>query len=128
MNPMNPNVSLKFLFPVPEVFYPFPIHFLRIASTDTSSKGLSRILNSLHENEYITIDDVVNSTMMDLTQNRNFGQKGLLILLDLLETISRKPELILEVKVLEQPLRDEIERIKQEASIKEQLLELGIKI
>ncbi|OME10737.1 DNA-directed RNA polymerase subunit alpha C-terminal domain-containing protein [Paenibacillus odorifer] len=125
---MNQNVSLKFLFPVPKVFYSFPIHFLRIASSNTSNKGIFRILNSLLENEYMTIDDVVNSTMKELTQNRNFGKKGLLILLNLLETISHKPELILETKTLEQGLRDEIELIIQEPLIKEQLLELGINI
>jgi hypothetical protein len=125
---MNPNESLNFLFPVPEVFYPFPVQFLRIAASDMPGKGISRVLNSLQESQYITIADVVNSTMKELTQTRNFGKRGLLILLGLLEALSKKPELILDTHVLERPLRDEIERIKQVPPIKKQLLELGIKI
>ncbi|MEK3747841.1 DNA-directed RNA polymerase subunit alpha C-terminal domain-containing protein [Paenibacillus sp. FSL E2-8871] len=125
---MKQNVSLKFLFPVPKVFHPFPIHFLRIAATDSSNKSISRILNSLQENKYSTIDDVLNTTMNELTTSRNFGKKGLTILFDLLENISRKPELILETNILEQPLRDKIERIKKLPLVKHQLLELGIEI
>jgi hypothetical protein len=122
------NTPLKTLYPVPKVFYPFPIHFLRIAAPDPSNKSISRILNSLQENNYMTIDDVVNTSPADLVKSRNFGEKGLLVLFILLETISQKPELVLKTEILEQPLRDQVERLKRITPIKNQFIELGIEI
>lgn len=110
---MKQNATLKFLFPVPKVFYPFPIHFLRIAAPEPSSKSISRILNSLQENNYMTIDDVVNTSPADLVKSRNFGEKGLIVLFILLKTISQKPELVLKTEILEQPLRGQVERLKE---------------
>ncbi|KHL94069.1 hypothetical protein QW71_19860 [Paenibacillus sp. IHB B 3415] len=127
-NAVSGNMPLMHYIPVPEVFHPFPIHFLRIAAPDYSNKSISRILNSLQENDYTIIDKVLNTTVQDLKQTRNFGEKGLHILLDLLNTISDKPELILETGSLDKPLRDEIERLKRIPPVKKQLFDLGIDI
>lgn len=125
---MKKNLPLKTLFPVPKAFYPFPIHFLRIAAPDSSHKSISRILNSLYENDYTTINDVLNTSTSELVKSRNFGEKGLTVLIVLLETISQKPELVLETEILEQPLRDQVERIKRVPPVKKQLLQLGIEL
>lgn len=125
---MNYNLPLKSFIPVPVVFYPFPVHFLRIVGPSHSDKRISRVLNSLQENEYTTIDDLLNSTVEDLINMRNFGEKGLKILISLLEGITQKPELILDTEFLDQSLREEVERIKQVPPVRKQLLELGIEV
>lgn len=127
-NTMLNNVPLKSYIPVDEVFCPFPIYFLRIASLNPYSKSITRILNSLHENAFITIDDILNSTLMDLRKARNFGEKGISVLLELLLRLSDQPELVLDTKKLDDELSAELERIKQAIPIKIQFHDIGIDI
>ncbi|KUP20890.1 DNA-directed RNA polymerase subunit alpha C-terminal domain-containing protein [Paenibacillus sp. DMB5] len=123
---MKYSIPLRYSIHVPLVFYPFPVDFLRLAALDLSCRSTSRILNSLLENNYITIGDVLNATKHDLLNTPNFGQKGLHVVFDMLETLSRRPELILKIEFLEQPTQDKIERLKHVPPIRKQLLELGI--
>lgn len=76
MTESQDNIPLKLYIPVPKVFYPFPIHFLRIASVSPYDNSLSRILNSLKENHVLTIDVALNTTVTNLRSSRNFGNKG----------------------------------------------------
>ncbi|CAM4382816.1 DNA-directed RNA polymerase subunit alpha C-terminal domain-containing protein [Paenibacillus typhae] len=125
---MKIKAPLKFSIHVPLVFYPFPIHFLRIAPTDFSDRSISRVLNSLQEGDFITIGDVLNTSIIELVNTRNFGEKGLYMLCGMLETISHNPELILDTDNLKPPLRNEVECLKQKKPVKNQLLDLGIKL
>ncbi|WP_410512037.1 DNA-directed RNA polymerase subunit alpha C-terminal domain-containing protein [Paenibacillus sp. BR2-3] len=125
-NAMLPNVPLKFYVPVAIVFYPFPIHYLRIATVDTYRKSVSRILNSLQENEYRTISDVLNASLEDLGKARNFGERGKSLLLELLQKICDQPDLVLETGKLEHKLREEVERITRKEPIRKQLYDMGL--
>jgi len=127
-NTIPVDAALKFHIPVALVFYPFPIHYLRIAAVNTSQKSISRILNSLQENDYLTISDVMNATLEELGNARNFGERGQSLLLSLLQTLSEKPELIFETGKLDQILRAEVERIKQMAPIKQKFYEMGLHV
>ncbi|MBW4080044.1 hypothetical protein [Paenibacillus sp. S150] len=125
---MPQDVPLLFYIPIATVFYPFPIYFLRVAALSPYDKSLSRILNTLHENNYSSIDSVQNATIGELRRIRNFGEKGLAILLELLQTISIQPELVLETEKLDHNLRAELDHIKQVVPVKMQLLDIGIEV
>ncbi|CQR57493.1 hypothetical protein [Paenibacillus riograndensis] len=122
------DVPLHLYIPVAKVFYPFPIYFLRLAAPVPYEKSISRILNSLNENSYSSIDKVQNATIGELRQVRNFGEKGLAILLELLHTLSRQPELVLETEKLDHSLRAELDHLKQVMPVKLQLLDIGIEV
>lgn len=65
---------------------------------------------------------------MDLRKARNFGEKGISVLLELLLRLSDQPELVLDTKKLDDELSAELERIKQAIPIKIQLHDIGIDI
>lgn len=109
---MFPNEPLKFQVPVATVFFPFPIHYLSIAAVDMRERSIKRILNSLQDNSYLTISDVLNATLEDLGKARNFGKRGEALLLELLRRIADHPELILETEKLGHDLQAEVERKK----------------
>ncbi|MNC63262.1 hypothetical protein D3C75_1133690 [compost metagenome] len=110
------------------MFYPFPLYFLRVAAPAPYEKSISRILNSLSENNYASIDKVQHATLGELRQVRNFGEKGLVILLDLLETLSQHPELVLQTGKLDHSLRAELDHLKQVEPVRMQLLDIGIEV
>lgn len=126
MTESQDNLPLKLYIPVAKVFYPFPIHFLRIASLTPYDKSLSRILNSLKENQVTTVDMALNTTVNQLRSSRNFGDKGVFVLISLLNNISKQPELVIHTDKLDSDLRLEVERLKQMPSIKKQFNEMGI--
>ncbi len=122
------DIPLLFYIPVAKAFYPFPIYFLRLAAPAPYDKSISRILNSLNENNYSSIDKVQNATIGELRRVRNFGEKGLVILLELLQTLSQQPELVLETDKLDDSLRAELDHLKQVMPVRLQLLEIGIEV
>jgi hypothetical protein len=126
MTESQDNMPIKFYIPVAEVFYSFPIHFLRIASLTPYDKSLSRILNALKENQVTTLEIALDTTVNHLRSSRNIGEKGILVLINLLENISQKPELVIHTDHLDPVLRNELEQFKQIPSIKKQLIEMGI--
>lgn len=95
---------------------------------DIRERSLKRILNSLQDNSYLTISDVLNATLEDLGKARNFGKRGKALLLELLRRIADHPELILETEKLGHDLQAEVERLKQLDPIKKQLRALGLEI
>ncbi|KWX86357.1 hypothetical protein AMQ83_19405, partial [Paenibacillus riograndensis] len=64
----------------------------------------------------------------ELRQVRNFGEKGLVILLELFHTLSRQPELVLETEKLDHSLRAELDHLKHVMPVKLQLLDIGIEV
>lgn len=64
--------------------YPQPIHTLR-QRTSRNPKSISRILNSLHDSNYVTIGDLMKASLTELLCLRNFGVTGQTIVIELLE-------------------------------------------
>jgi hypothetical protein len=64
--------------------YSQPIHTLRQRTT-RNPKSISRILNSLHESNYITVGDLMKASLAELRCLRNFGVTGQIIVVELLE-------------------------------------------
>lgn len=64
--------------------YPQSIHTLRLR-TSRNPKSISRILNSLHDSNYVTIGDLMKASLTELLCLRNFGVTGQTIVIELLE-------------------------------------------
>lgn len=95
---MERSESIKNIVPYRLVFYPFPVHCLKGAASDSeyTSRSISRIVNALRENGYYTIGDILEASPIVLTNTRGFGPKGLEIVMALLIRIYENPGLIRE--------------------------------
>ncbi|WP_151734974.1 DNA-directed RNA polymerase subunit alpha C-terminal domain-containing protein [Paenibacillus tengchongensis] len=74
---------------IDEWYYNQSIQVLRQASC-RNSRSISRILNSLQDNQYLTVGDLLHASLEELGSKRNFGASGQLIVLELLEALVKK--------------------------------------
>lgn len=78
------TLPLMSYFNIDRSLYAQPIHSLRQRTT-RNPKSISRILNSLHDSNYITIGDLMKASLTELLCLRNFGVTGQTIVIELLE-------------------------------------------
>ncbi|WP_157643677.1 DNA-directed RNA polymerase subunit alpha C-terminal domain-containing protein [Paenibacillus camerounensis] len=78
------TLPLMSYFNIDRNLYAQPIHSLRQGTT-RNPKSISRILNSLHDSNYVTIGDLMKASLTELLCLRNFGVTGQTIVIELLE-------------------------------------------
>ncbi|WP_150271363.1 DNA-directed RNA polymerase subunit alpha C-terminal domain-containing protein [Paenibacillus tepidiphilus] len=78
---------------IDQFYYNQSIHVLRLEAGQ-NVRSISRILNALQDNDYLTIGDLMHASLEELGSKRNFGTNGQAIVVELLEALVSRLDII----------------------------------